>query len=96
MISPKTAEVRATTDAAEAFRTADFIVHAVPLQATRKALEAVKHRQRPEPTLLPCPDLCVCDRVLASNSVCLQGTLCHLHLFRFLPMLAYLSMDCGR
>jgi glycerol-3-phosphate dehydrogenase (NAD+) len=45
-------QVRATTDAAEAFRTADFIVHAVPLQATRKALEAVKPLIRPDVPIL--------------------------------------------
>ena len=40
--------VRATLDPAEAFGNADFIFHAVPMQATRRALEDVKHLIRPD------------------------------------------------
>ena len=40
--------VRATTDAKEAFDDADFIIHAVPMQYSRGALEKVSHFIRPE------------------------------------------------
>jgi glycerol-3-phosphate dehydrogenase (NAD+) len=40
--------VRATLDPAEAFANADFIFHAIPLQASRHALENVKHLIRPD------------------------------------------------
>ena len=44
--------VRATTDAAVALDDADFIVHAVPVQSSKKFLASVKDHIHPETPLL--------------------------------------------